>query len=205
MADEKIQQILEDSSNDGRLFALTNSGRILHLHMNEMATDWIWSSIELPELNKPKPRAQAKESAYSEEFLHFWSIYPRGHGGSKKEAYRQWCARLTEDSKLYDYMMINGAGRYAEYIKATGQHVKHPATFLGRDKHYLNDFTIPESAKRQNRVKQDWEKIPENDNHLAGFIEQYGFKQGHDRMDKVFDTRKKLQAQIKQRIEDELN
>ena len=121
---------------------------------------------------KPKERKQATQEGYGKEFLDFWDFYPKGHGGSKKKAFRQWCARLTENPKLYDYVLINGATMYEIYIKATGQHVMHPATFLGRDKHYLNDFTIPDSAKQANKIK-----LPYADDDLWDFARANDLRQ----------------------------
>jgi len=159
---------------------------------------------------KRKPRSQAKESAYSAGFLGFWSGWKAKGKGSKQDAYKQFTARFNGINEMIDrhnlyHKMVEGRDNYLRFCRETGQFSMQVCRFLGKGKHYLNDYTIPDSAKRQNRVKQEWEVIPENDNHLAGFIEKHGFKQGHDRMDKVFDTRRKLQAQIKQRIEDEIN
>ena len=154
---------------------------------------------------KPKPRAQSKQEWYSDDFLDFWSIYPKGHGGNKKEAYRQYKARILEgfridaDNKPVHEQIISGTRKYAGYIKATGQHVKHPATFLGPNKHYLNDFTIPDSVVKKNRVKQEWEKIPEKDCHLIAFIEKWGYKKCGPN-ETVFDTRNRLRSEIRARI-----
>ena len=206
MADEKIIQITEEQ---GYITALTNQGRIFISNGKSANLNLTWNEVVLPPLNKPKPRAQAKESAYSEDFIDFWSFYPKGHGGSKKEAYRQYKERVLEgfridgkDAPVHEQIM-KGVIKYAGYIKATGQHVKHPATFLGRDKHYLNDYTIPESAKRHNRVKQEWEKIPENEHLIFDWAKKHSFKVNGQ--DSIFDTKRKIQAQIKQRIEQELN
>jgi len=194
MPNEKIIQL---STTERDLYALTNQGRIFYDNR-----DGTWHEVDLPELNKTKPRAQAKESGYSDGFLEFWTIYPKGHGGSKKEAFKQYKARMKEgDPEFYDtyISMRNGAVEYARFIKATGQHVKHPATFLGRDKHYLNDYTIPDNVRKKAREKQPWEFIPEDDNKLIGFAKQHGFK--IDGMKTPFDNRVKLRQQIKDRIE----
>jgi hypothetical protein len=158
---------------------------------------------------KPKARPQAKPEGYSEDFIDFWSIYPKGHGGSKKEAYRQYAIRLSEYDSGYgvDAIILDiyrSAEKYAIKIKATHSEafIMHPATFLGRDKHYLNDFTVSASAIRQNREKQDWEKIPENDATWMDFAEEHGFKINGS--DSVFDNKIKLQRQIKDRIENEI-
>jgi len=198
MADEKIIQI--ESDFDGYTLALTNQGRLFAAKGNSDCL--YWKELELPDLKKSKPR-QAKESGYSEEFLDFWSVYPKGHGGSKKEAANQWEKRLSEVEHIerpdeFD-SIFKGLNRYIKFIEATGQHIKHPATFLGPNKHYLNDFTIPDSVVKKNRVKQEWEKIPDNDNHLIGFIEKHGFKKG-DRMETAFDTRNRLRSEIRARI-----
>jgi len=154
---------------------------------------------------KPKPRAQAKESAYGEYFEKFWGEYPKNHGGNKQKAYRQWGLRIQEGgiSNVVSTtaQMFDGMRKYKLFVDATSQTVMHPATFLGRDKHYEKDFTISKSAIRQNREKQDWEFIPENDHLVFEWAKKHSFKVNGS--DKIFETRRKLKIQIKDRIENE--
>lgn len=199
MPDEKIIQIMSSRYQD---MCLTNQGRIFERRVTELTKITSWVEIDLPPLNKPKPRAQAKESAYSEEFGLLWAMY--GKKGNKKAACRQYELRIKEAPySPAVYMEIeDGIKKYNKYIDATDQFKKNMETFLGRDKHYLNDFTIPDSAKRQNRVKQEWEFIPENDHLVFDWAKKHGFKV--DGLDKIFDTRCKLKTQIKERIESDL-
>jgi len=200
MIDEKVVGMT--SSGDGDVFCWTNHGRMFEWQY--LDGDRAWEEMTLPDLKKSKPR-QAKESGYTEDFEELWSIYPKGNKGSKQAAFRSYQARINENFSYPTHQEIEiGILNYKDYIKATGQYMQHMSTFLGRDKHYLNDYTIPEQAKRQNRVKQEWETIPENENAWLSFIEKHGFKKP-DRMATIFETKQSLQRQIKQRIEDEIN
>lgn len=119
---------------------------------------------------KPKPRKEAKAEGYSDGFLEFWRMYPTGHGGSKKTASIQYEARVLEglritgDNEPVHQNIVNGLVNYKKFIKATKRHVKMPETFLGKKKHYEDDFTIPDSAKQQSKIK-----LPYNNDDLQDF------------------------------------
>jgi len=117
---------------------------------------------------KPKPRTQAKQEGYSEPFEKFWKEYPKDHGGNKGKAYKQWAKRILEggipNASSIVWQMVNGMRNYTKFVEATGQTLKHPATFIGPDRFYLDDFTIPDSAKQKNKLK-----LPYDDNALDAF------------------------------------
>jgi len=159
---------------------------------------------------QPKPRAKAKESGYTDDFIKLWSIYPKCTGGSKKDAFKQYEARMKEyDPDNYHFnitvykAMLSGTKDYAEFIEVTGQYAMRPERFFGASTHYVNNWEISESAKRQSREKQDWEFIPENDHLVFEWAKKHSFKVVGQ--DSVFATRRKLKSQIKARVESELN
>ncbi|SFE19358.1 hypothetical protein SAMN04489710_11832 [Paracidovorax konjaci] len=81
---------------------------------------------------------------YSEEFEAAWAAYPSRSGHSKHEAFKAWQARLKSGHTAAD--MHAGIVRYAGYVKACGteqQYVKHAATFLGPDRHFESDWSMP--------------------------------------------------------------
>jgi len=152
---------------------------------------------------KPKKLRETKQEGYSEGFLELWSIYSLKGKGSKQAAFRQYKARMAETTDKNYYhshqQMKRGMHKYVFFIKETGQYSMHMSTFLGRDKHYLNDFTIPDSVVKKNRVKQDWETIPENENHILAFIEKHGFKkctQGETTKHVINRLRSEIRARI---------
>lgn len=76
---------------------------------------------------------------YSAEFNDWWSRYPRKV--SKKTAYKAWRARIREGVSVED--LDDGLARYLDYIDAEGtedRYIKHPATFLGPDRHWEEDW-----------------------------------------------------------------
>jgi hypothetical protein len=98
-----------------------------------------------PQITEAEAEAEAvTNTSYSKAFLIFWSTYPKRPGQSKAGAWRAWKARLAEGED--PYRMLHGAEAYAAYVKrerTEPKYVKHAATFLGPDKHYLNDFGPP--------------------------------------------------------------
>jgi hypothetical protein len=68
-----------------------------------------------------------------ETFETFWLSYPRRI--EKKRAYGMWKARIKE--KVKDGDMISAALNYGKYSRdreLEERYIKHPATFLGKDK-----------------------------------------------------------------------
>lgn len=79
---------------------------------------------------------------YSPEFEQARAAYPKRPGDSKAEAYRAWNARLGQAERVE--VMQAGIDAYREAClrdKTEPRFIKHMATFLGPDRHYLNDYT----------------------------------------------------------------
>lgn len=98
-----------------------------------------------------------KSGADDHDFALFWTIYPRRPGANRGKAYRQWQARLKEG--VMPEVMIVGAQAYRRFVEAAKfepQFYKEAATFLGRDEHYLADWTIKASPGSDlvNRLKR---------------------------------------------------
>jgi len=145
---------------------------------------------------KPKPRAQAKESGYTDDFLLLWNKYPKGHCGSKKATYRLYSKRIEQHvlANNDEYLlMVSGVDRYAKYIEATGYSVKSSETFFGRDRHYTNPFEITANLKKQNRLK-----LPRDNEDMCKFAIANGL-QKFGSMDSYDQYRRKLLAEIEQR------
>lgn len=87
---------------------------------------------------KPKKggaQHKAGKGEYTEEFEHFWSLYPRRV--EKAKAFRAWNTRLKEDASAE--VIIEAATNYSLYCrnqKIEEKFIKHPSTFLGPDKPY---------------------------------------------------------------------
>ena len=79
-------------------------------------------------------------------------VYPK-RGGSQKwpEAERAYNARLDEGATHQE--MLDGVKRYARYINLTGkintEYVQQAATFFGRNKGYLDPWTLPSEVKNR--------------------------------------------------------
>jgi len=145
---------------------------------------------------KPKPRAPAKETGYSSDFIELWDKYPKGHSGSKAATYRQFAARLKKangDSVIEYRYMTFGIDRYIKYIEATGYSVKSSETFFGRDRHYTNPFEVTDNLKKQSRLK-----VPFNDDDLVKFASDNGLKKCGN-TDTYDQFRRQLRAEIEQR------
>jgi len=99
---------------------------------------------------KRSARAQrVSRETFDEEFLSFKLEYPLRAGGQPwKAAQKCWNARLDEGA--VPTQMIEGAKRYALFIKAKGDertsYVMHAKTFLGPEKYYLQDWELPQAA-----------------------------------------------------------
>jgi len=75
------------------------------------------------------------------EFEKLWQMYPKRPGANKSQALKAWNARLKEGASVEE--MQHGVYRYRAYCKTMNvdsQYIKHAATFLGPDKHYLSDW-----------------------------------------------------------------
>lgn len=79
-------------------------------------------------------------------FEEFWSVFPRRAGGNPKtRAVKAYRARLRDGHT--PEVMLEGARRYAEFIRATGkegtEYVLQAATFVGSDKRFQEEWAKP--------------------------------------------------------------
>lgn len=100
------------------------------------------NGTERPEKNKLTRAADAAPERFDE----FWTLYPRRSGSNpKKAALAQWRLRVREGSTADE--MITGAQRYRELMEATDkigtEFVMQAVRFLGRDKHFEDELTLP--------------------------------------------------------------
>lgn len=89
-----------------------------------------------------KSSAEIKESLFEV----FWKIYPKRPNNNKKQALRQWLARMKQGADPAE--IIDGTARYARYCKAENlepRFIRLAATFIGRDEHYLLEWEVQES------------------------------------------------------------
>lgn len=96
-----------------------------------------------PETEKEKTYSR---TAYSDDFQSAWLAYPKRTGHSKAAAWRAWQARVQAGEQ--PGVMLTGISAYAAAClrdKTDHRFVKHMATFLGPDRHYLNDYSPPAS------------------------------------------------------------
>lgn len=95
-------------------------------------------------------QSRVKPSGYSPDFERAWIAYPTRTGHSKAEAFKAWQARMADGEAVET--ILQGIDRYAAYCEANHtepRFVKHAATFLGPDRHYLNDWTVPARTAAQ--------------------------------------------------------
>lgn len=191
MADEKIIQIAMQGNDS--IVALTNRGRMFASTFPAEASNQKWRECVLPDLKKSKPR-QSKSEGYSEDFEHLWSMY--GRKGNKAKSGRQYEARTKENYNAF-FDIESGIKTYLKLIDATGLFKKDFQTFIGPDRHYLDDFTIPEQVKKQN--KPEWAKLPFDDEQLESHARKHGL-QMPAKMDSYKQYRSKLQSEIESRL-----
>lgn len=82
-----------------------------------------------------KDKVTAEKSSYTPEFKEFWANYPRKI--EKRKAFRVWKTRIKEYSNRD---IVLAAKNYSAFCKRNGieqRFVKHPATFIGPDMHFL--------------------------------------------------------------------
>jgi uncharacterized protein YifE (UPF0438 family) len=109
---------------------------------------------------------------YSRAFENFWSTYPRRI--EKKGAFRMWKARIKE--KVGEEDMISAALNYAKYCRdreIEDRYIKHPATFLGKDKPY-GEFVlcVPEKSKKEGMPRNVSSALKLYDRSQAGEFEE---------------------------------
>ena len=94
--------------------------------------------------DEQSPDVTAERSdEYTNAFLDFWDAYPRKT--DKRRAWRVWKTRLKEKHAAQE--MIQASLNYAAYCESHGtsaEFIKHPGTFLGPDKpfvEYIDGYT----------------------------------------------------------------
>ena len=152
---------------------------------------------KLLEAKKPKPRS-ANTIVYSAEFLEVWEMYPKRSGSNpKRKAYSAYNARVdypdeaTFQAELTD--IYHGVKRYARFCKEANvqpQYILQTATFLGPDKRYLEDWTIPTQA----------ETMPKSNDELVAWSANKGFRSPQP--GESFDTYRRAVTQLYRQHED---
>jgi hypothetical protein len=100
---------------------------------------------------------------FQSRFTEFKGLYPKRSGSNPwSEAEKAIRARLTEGHTWVQ--ILDGVQRYAAYIAATGkartEYVLQAATFCGRSKRFLEDWTPP-ATKADNRLASNLDAAAE--------------------------------------------
>ncbi len=94
---------------------------------------------------------------YPDEFEAVWEHYPRKK--HKKAAWRKWKARRKEGVKNKD--LVSAAKNYSlecKRSKTEAKFIKHGATFLGPDEHYLEYISGPPKEEGKPKPKNPFGK-----------------------------------------------
>jgi|SRR6267154_263408 len=94
-------------------------------------------------------KAPTRKITADADFEKFWNLYPKRPGANKTQAQKAWDARLNTDVAIED--MLRGADRYRRYCETMNvepQYIKQAATFLGPDKHFMNDWTAKRNGSQ---------------------------------------------------------
>jgi uncharacterized protein YdaU (DUF1376 family) len=94
------------------------------------------------EEKRKKEKRKDSGSSYSTEFEQWWDGYPRKV--EKRTAFKAWKARLRAGAVIEDLTI--GRDRYLAYCQATGFEVKYPATFLGPDEYWKEEYSVPQKT-----------------------------------------------------------
>ena len=102
----------------------------------------------------------ARES--DERFEMFWGYYPkRSRTNNKQAANRQWDARLKEGVDLE--LLIKQVINYQKHCESAGiintPYVMMASTFLGRDKHYEENWEVENANAKGNRYGQSLDEL----------------------------------------------
>lgn len=132
--------------------------------------------VDLLAKKKPgKPRSSKKQK-YPPWFEDIWRAYPKRAGSNPK--WKAWCALrarlfgMPEDDAIHyaANRVFNGVYAYKLFCEKTGktgtEYVMQTATFLGPDKHFKNDWTIPAQA----------DNVPKDDNKLSSWAAERGYR-----------------------------
>lgn len=101
---------------------------------------------EVDTIEEDTTEVDTKKNTYPPDFEAFWQVYPRKE--AKRTALRAWNTKLKE--KVTPEAMTTGAKHYGEYCKAVHrdyEKIKHPATFIGPDRHY-EEWQEPRTAPK---------------------------------------------------------
>jgi hypothetical protein len=96
-----------------------------------------------------------RAAAQPDRFVEIRAVYPKRSGSHRwQDAHKHYRARLAEGD--YHETIKEGVARYAAFVKASGkdgtEYVMQAATFLGKNRAYLEPWTPPPSKAQ---VKQD--------------------------------------------------
>jgi len=161
-------------------------------------------------VTKPKKTRTQKEVTYSDEFEQAWKLYPKKQGNKKAAAYQAWCKRLEGAGRTihaYEKLMTKGTKRYAAYHKALEtpeQYINQGSTFYGRERLYMQDWTIPKQRLTKDQKKlEPWANPP----HKGDYNAWVAFSKLHDyhvspNGKEFLDFKTEVMALIKRRIEE---
>jgi hypothetical protein len=106
-------------------------------------------------VEEEQPKKRNRRRIYPAEFEKFWSVYPRTKKVSKSKAYSNFKALIEEGETSEN--MIKAAENYAaecEERATPEQFIKHPSTFLGQDRPYLDYIGDDEPEKPAKEEKE---------------------------------------------------
>lgn len=121
----------------------------------------------------PEPLNQKQPSKIWDGFEIAWKAIPKRAGNNPRgAAFKAYRARIAE--KHTPVEMIEGAGRYAAFIRATGkegtEYVMRGSTFLGPDKPFLQPWDLPKPPEQPQRPASWWA----SDDGIRGKAQELG-------------------------------
>lgn len=138
--------------------ALNECSTSVEIPLNDTPTN------QEPRTNKPltniKNNNGDKSPEFSEGFLKAWDAYPTRPGNSKKDAYKQWKARLK--AGCTEEEMIEGAKRYADYVYAMrteAQYIKQAQTFFGVGEHFKTQWETSSQQPAKAEPESSYSKM----------------------------------------------
>jgi len=139
--------------------------------------------VSIDVLTRTDEEARTDKDIVGQAFEHAWAIYPNRPGKNKASSLKAWNARIKAGSTPDE--MIDGIKAYAAYcqaLKTETQYIKQPATFFGKDLHFLSNWAIPQpsSFSRGNT------RAEQRANTMAGLTNPGGFHAAND--DNVIDV-----------------
>jgi hypothetical protein len=121
-------------------------------------------------------KAAASTKGYGPAFTALWGIYPKRAGGNPIDrAFKAYNKRIKDGNGNEHFLIKYGIERYASFCDATGktgtEYVMQAATFFGPDKHYENDWTIPDTVRKS--------AIPRDNDEMLSWAVKRGMRQPH--------------------------